>query len=245
MLVWKKKERPAKKVWKKLPKIRKKAKELGSRFYFTGKKDINGEIFIKYTSSGTTANFFLKDAHRKHRNEYEKKPHIKAYRKNYRKSNPEKIKEQVDNFKKKNPDYDMLWNRNKYKNEDNRAHRRKLKRDWERKRKKDDPSYKIIKSHYSRINQLIKDSKSKKTMELLGCSKIFFINHLRKQFTAGMTIENYGTLWHVDHIIPLYTFGNLTTSQEAQAIAFNYKNTRPLLAQDNLRRPKGLKSKIF
>ena len=82
-------------------------------------------------------------------------------------------------------------------------------------------------------------------MELLGCSKIFFINHLRKQFTAGMTIENYGTLWHVDHIIPLYTFGNLTTSQEAQAIAFNYKNTRPLLAQDNLRRPKGLKSKIF
>ena len=58
MLIWKKKERPPKNVWKKLPKIRKEAKSLGSRFYFTGKKDINGEIFIKYTSSGKTANFF-------------------------------------------------------------------------------------------------------------------------------------------------------------------------------------------
>ena len=114
-----------------------------------------------------------------------------------------------------------------------------------RRRKKNDPSYKIIKSHYSRINQLIKNSKAKKTMELLGCSRDFFIDHLKKQFTKGMTIENYGTFWHVDHIIPLYTFKNLTTSLEAQTIAFNYKNTRPLKAQDNLRRPKGLKSKNF
>ena len=43
----------------------------------------------------------------------------------------------------------------------------------------------------------------------------------------------------------IYTFKNLTTSLEAQTIAFNYKNTRPLKAQDNLRRPKGLKSKNF
>ena len=139
----------------------------------------------------------------------------------------------------------MNWNRNKYKDEDNRAHRRKIKRDWERKRKKNDPSYKIIKAHYSRINQLIKNSKAKKTMELLGCSRDSFINHLKKQFTKGMTIENYGTFWHVDHIIPLYTFKNLTTSLDAQTIAFNYKNTRPLKVQDNLRRPKGLKSKNF
>lgn len=245
MLIWKKKERPPKNVWKKLPKIRKEAKNLGSRFYFTGKKDINGEIFIKYTSSGTTANFFLKDSHRKHRNEYEKKPHIQEYRKKYRKNNQKKIKNLMKNFLEKNPDYIMNWNRNKYKDEDNRAHRRKTKRNWERRRKKNDPSYKIIKSHYSRINQLIKNSKAKKTMELLGCSRDFFIDHLKKQFTKGMTIENYGTFWHVDHIIPLYTFKNLTTSLEAQTIAFNYKNTRPLKAQDNLRRPKGLKSKNF
>ena len=92
MLIWKKKDRPPKKDWKKLPKIRNEAKRLGSRFYFTGKKDINGEVFIKYTSSGTTANFFLKDSYREHRNEYEKKPHIQAYRKKYRKNNQKKLK---------------------------------------------------------------------------------------------------------------------------------------------------------
>tara|TARA_B100001540_G_C15589865_1_gene543535 strand:+ start:91 stop:828 length:738 start_codon:yes stop_codon:yes gene_type:complete len=241
VIIWKKKERPPKILWKQLPKIRNEAKKLGSRFYFTGKKDVNGEISIKYTSSGTTATFYLKDSYRKHRNKYEKTPHIQNYRKKYRKSNKKKIKKLIENFKKKNPDYDMLWNRKNYKDPEKRARRRKIKREWERARKISDPGYKIIKSHYSRINQLIKNSKSKKTMQLLGCSREFFINHLKKQFKNGMTIKNYGTVWHVDHIIRLHTFRNLATSPKEQKIAFNYINTRPMFAQENLRRPKGLK----
>jgi hypothetical protein len=43
----------------------------------------------------------------------------------------------------------------------------------------------------------------------------------------GMTMDNYGTYWTLDHILPLSKFD--LTNKEEQAIAFNWKNMQPIL----------------
>ena len=55
-----------------------------------------------------------------------------------------------------------------------------------------------------------------------------------KQKYEIYNFENYGDIWHIDHVIPIHTF-NLENEQE-QLLAFNWRNTMPLLASDNLKK---------
>lgn len=72
--------------------------------------------------------------------------------------------------------------------------------------------------------------------KLTGCSRQHLLNHLSSQFHSGMTLENYGTLWEVDHIIPQSAY-HLHISQERQ-LCFYYPNLRPSLKHAN--RTKGI-----
>jgi len=74
-----------------------------------------------------------------------------------------------------------------------------------------------------------KSYKLEHTEELLQCSLEFFIEYIQKQFTEGMTLENYGQ-WHLDHIIPLAT----AKTREDVVHLSHYSNFQPLWAKDNL-----------
>ena len=74
-------------------------------------------------------------------------------------------------------------------------------------------------------------SKSKRTLELLGCTVKYLIQHLEKQFQHGMTWENRH-LFHIDHIRPCASFD--LTDPKQQSECFNYKNLQPLWAYQNL-----------
>lgn len=71
----------------------------------------------------------------------------------------------------------------------------------------------------------------------LGCSKRDFMKRVESKFYQDpesleiMTWENYGDLWHIDHIIPISWF-DLSDERE-QIIAVNYRNLQPLWAKDN------------
>lgn len=80
---------------------------------------------------------------------------------------------------------------------------------------------------------LKKAEKSKRTVELLGCSIKAFMIYIEIQFTKGMSWVNYGK-WHIDHMVPCSYF-NLTDSKE-QSVCFHYTNLQPLWAIDNLRK---------
>lgn len=67
---------------------------------------------------------------------------------------------------------------------------------------------------------------------LLGCSVSFFRQWLEARFLPGMTWENYGSEWHVDHIVPIAEF-DLTKKKDARQ-CFNFSNMRPLWKADNL-----------
>jgi DNA-binding helix-hairpin-helix protein with protein kinase domain len=66
----------------------------------------------------------------------------------------------------------------------------------------------------------------------MGCDQRFFLRHIESQFTAGMTMENYGKLWHLDHIYPL-SKADLTDRVQFLAAA-NWRNLRPMLGPENV-----------
>lgn len=111
---------------------------------------------------------------------------------------------------------------------------RKYEREYRYNRRKEDMFFKIKGNMSGRLSDLInKRNLGTTTLELIGCDRETFISHIEKQFTEGMTWENYGLKgWHVDHIIPLSSF-DLTVENEVKK-ACHYTNLQPLWWQDNL-----------
>ena len=73
-------------------------------------------------------------------------------------------------------------------------------------RRKTDVGFKLLNNLRGRIRAALKGAgKSKRTIQLIGCSIAELKLHLESQFAPGMTWSNYGN-WHVDHIVPCCLF---------------------------------------
>jgi len=156
---------------------------------------------------------------------------IKLTNKKYYENNKEKINKKkkqyylknIEKIKKYSKEYNILNKDkiNKYKNE------------WKLNKIKNDPTYKIKDNLRHRIYMALKGIvKSKRTIDLLGTSIDNLWIHLEKTFKPGMTKDNYGKVWHVDHKIPCASFD--LTKPEEQAKCFHYTNLQALFAKENL-----------
>lgn len=97
------------------------------------------------------------------------------------------------------------------------------------------PELRIIESMRGRVRVVVKKFKTTKvesSLKLFGCEPILLRNWIEIQFTEGMTWENYGTHWHVDHIIPVSAFNML--DKDHQKMCFHYENLQPLWSIENL-----------
>ena len=84
----------------------------------------------------------------------------------------------------------------------------------------------------------MKITKTNKTFDIIGCAPQFLKEYLEKQFSEGMSWDNYGFYgWHIDHKIPLSSADN----EEDIYKLCNYTNLQPLWATDNLKKS----NKIF
>jgi len=102
-------------------------------------------------------------------------------------------------------------------------------------RKKSDPIYKLKLNIRSLILLSFKSKftkKSKKTIEILGCSFEEFSKYLESKFDENMNWSNQGSYWHIDHIIPI----SLAKSEEEVYKLNHYTNLQPLYWKDNLRK---------
>lgn len=95
---------------------------------------------------------------------------------------------------------------------------------------RDEPSEKFRRTIRSRIWSCLK-RKTKHTIEYLGCSYDEYDKWIAN-YSDEFTMENRGTVWHIDHVIPISHFDMNDPVQ--QLIAFNWRNTAPLLVRDNL-----------
>jgi hypothetical protein len=86
------------------------------------------------------------------------------------------------------------------------------------------------------VINMMKDSRSykkSKCREYVGCSREFLRNHLESQFRPGMTWDNYGDAWVVDHIVPVSWFP-FDKDPSLFYVASHYSNLQPLFVKENL-----------
>jgi hypothetical protein len=86
-----------------------------------------------------------------------------------------------------------------------------------------------------------KSTKKERTWKYIGCTASFLKEWISYQLYDGMTYDNYGVLWHIDHVKPCASF-NLSNENESYQ-CFNWTNLRPLIANKNI--SKGSKINIF
>lgn len=110
------------------------------------------------------------------------------------------------------------------------ARRRASYRRWYEKTK-NDPQQRIKRNLRARLSKAVTRGRSASAVKDCGCSVAELIAHIESQFVPGMSWGNYGTDWHIDHIIPLSSF-DLVDRQQALA-ACHYTNLRPLWAVEN------------
>lgn len=159
------------------------------------------------------------------------------YNKQYYEKNKDKILKQVKFYFDTNKNK-ILGRQKEYykKNRENILEKRKEKQkdinEYVKNKRKQDINVRIAHNLRTRISSTIKKNvKWKKSKEILGCSIEAFRDYLETKFRDGMTWENYGSYWHIDHIKPCSAF-NLALKEE-QEKCFHYINLQPLTVEEN------------
>lgn len=147
---------------------------------------------------------------KRYRDNWNKSPAKKRANEAWRQRNPEKAKE--------------ISNRSARKNKARRAA-------WERARIISDPFYRLKKRMRNRVGMAFKHSyKNTATSVLVGGFENLKAR-LESLFKEGMSWENYGKAWEIDHITPLSWFDLSNPVQ--QHYAFHFTNCQPLTPAEN------------
>jgi hypothetical protein len=75
------------------------------------------------------------------------------------------------------------------------------------------------------------NSPSKEILTFIGIDKQGFINHVNKYLLEGMTKENFGKIWGLDHIVPVDLFD--INDEAEKKLCYNYQNIIPMFNNDN------------
>jgi len=101
-----------------------------------------------------------------------------------------------------------------------------------------DLNFRLICNLRIRLTQAIKKNfKVGSAVRDLGCSVDFLKQYLESKFLPGMSWDNYGSYWEIDHIFPLSQFNLDDKEQFLKAV--HYTNLQSLTVSDN--RSKGIK----
>jgi len=178
------------------------------------------------------------------------------YHKKYREENTDLLKEKQKEFRENNKELVAKRKKEYYQNlsDEKKNELKNKKRELYHKN-----NYKEVKNNYVNnklnndtffklkfnIRSLIRNSlkrgfsdKSKKTIEILGCSFEDFKLHLESKFDENMNWENQGSYWHMDHIIPI---SSAETEEDVYRLN-HYTNFQPLYWEDNLKKGSKLPS---
>jgi hypothetical protein len=151
----------------------------------------------------------------------------------YRVANREKISQQYRQYVSANREKIAEYKR-QYR-DTNRESLAKRHREYHRMRRRTDPWFRMAANLRNRQSRFFKQTnRSASMVRDLGCDREFFLHHIASQFTAGMTAENYGKVWHLDHIYPL-SKAELIDRVQFLAVA-NWRNLRPMLGPENVQK---------
>lgn len=150
-----------------------------------------------------------------------------AKSKEYKEKNKEALKEKRRLYCEKNKDY--IRKRYKQYCIKNRALICKIAREY---RKKNSLNVRLRKNFKCRIIENIQ--KNKTTTEYLGTTIQVVKDWLQFNFQDYMNWDNYGSVWHIDHTLPVNRF-DLKNNVDIY-ICFNWKNLMPLRKDINIKK---------
>lgn len=94
------------------------------------------------------------------------------------------------------------------------------------------PANKLKHNIKSRIKSYFTERKNVMLYKsIINCAPKFLYDYMESKFEPGMTWENYGSYWSIDHIIPCVAFD--WTIKQHLLWCWDYKNLRPLIATEN------------
>jgi hypothetical protein len=126
-------------------------------------------------------------------------------------------------YTKDHPNYKKNW----------RKENREQINQQERDRRITDINFRLKKNVSRAISHAIhKDGKS--TFDYLPYSTEELKSHLEALFDEKMNWDNYGSYWHIDHIIPHSLFHYISMNDMAFKQCWSLNNLRPLEAKQNM-----------
>lgn len=95
-----------------------------------------------------------------------------------------------------------------------------------------DVNFKLARKIREKCSRVVKSVRpSEEALRILGCTQQFLKAWLEYNFTPEMNFDNYGKVWHIDHLIPISKF-DLTDDNEMRK-CFHWTNCQPMLAREN------------
>lgn len=153
---------------------------------------------------------------------------ISEYQKIYRAKNKNKNREYLKKYQEKNRD--ILKEKKRF--YFNKPEIKRRRSEYDKKRKMTDPKYRLTCVMRSAISDALKRRSG--ALRFLPYSMEELKIHLEKQFSNEMNWENYGSLWHIDHIVPISSFNFTSECDPDFLFCWSLSNLRPLLAKENL-----------
>jgi hypothetical protein len=173
---------------------------------------------------------------------FDKKEYMKQYNKQYNKQYREEHEDKLKHYQKQyHKQYDKQYRKahkeqkKQYRNqfyEKNKKKENEQKKQYQKSRRNNDPMFKLITNVRNRVNYALK-SKSKHTMEYIRCTPEFLYNHLQCQLPIGVSMNDLGKNYHIDHIIPIM-YNNPT--QDDIIFRLGWYNLQVLSAEDNMKK---------
>ena len=118
-------------------------------------------------------------------------PKAAAYRKT------DKYKQSIKRYNENSKEKREQWR------QDNYDRWLQKKKEWENNRYANDLEYRLKKTVSSAVTKMLKGaSKGGRTFDALPYTPEQLKEHLEKQFQPGMSWDNYGSEWDIDHIYP-------------------------------------------
>ena len=175
-----------------------------------------------------------KFANKKYREEH--RQDISVSNKNWRNKNKEYVKEQKKLYYEENKDHLLKLAKLRY--EKNKKKINAQKYQWRKDRLKKDPAFRCMNNASRQANLMLHSQVAKKNggsfIQSVGYTCEELCVHLEKQFTPEMNWENYGTYWHMDHIVPHSHTPYDSMNHPNFKKAWCLENLRPLEAVQNM-----------
>lgn len=92
----------------------------------------------------------------------------------------------------------------------------------------------LLRNQIHRMLLHIRGNREMRTEQYVGCSFDEARQRIESQFTRGMTWDNCGSFWHLDHIVPMSSFD--LSNLKDRILVNHISNLRPLRAKENIRK---------